>query len=68
MPETSMPRWLRVAPWPGFSSRTSFSGGSLIEGAASIIIVWRSSGARTLAGDCTMLETMDSAPGSPGPS
>ena len=41
---------------------------SLIEGAASIIIVWRSSGARTLAGDSTMLETMDSAPGSPGPS
>src|SRR6202012_4832517 len=25
---TSTPRWLRVPPWPGFSMRTSFSGGS----------------------------------------
>src|SRR5277367_6824899 len=26
---TSTPRWLRVPPWPGFSMRTSFKGGSV---------------------------------------
>lgn len=26
---TSTPRWLRAPPWPGLSSSTSFSGGSV---------------------------------------
>ena len=54
--------------WPASCLALALGSDSLIEGAGSIIIVWRFSGAfGTLARDSTMLETMDSAPGSPGP-